>query len=147
MNTPHFLTPEEAEIAFYQAFESADLDIMMRIWSPDDGIACVHPMGKMLRGQTPVREGWRQIFRSGERMHFEVVQEQRNQDQGIAVHVVTENIYLHGEVRARPPVVATNIYKLTELGWRMIVHHASPSVLNTLDRELAREPSSRLRVH
>jgi hypothetical protein len=45
----------------------------------------------------------------------------------VAVHSVHENITVTGEQRARPPMVATNVYLRTPAGWRMIVHHASPA--------------------
>ena len=34
MTAPVFATPEEAEAAFYRAFENTDLDAMMAVWSP-----------------------------------------------------------------------------------------------------------------
>jgi len=43
------------------------------------------------------------------------------------VHSVHEVITVAGELRARAPVVATNVYLRTATGWRMIAHHASPA--------------------
>ena len=38
-----FASPEQAEAAFYSAFEKADLDAMMSVWAEDEDIVCMHP--------------------------------------------------------------------------------------------------------
>jgi ketosteroid isomerase-like protein len=43
------------------------------------------------------------------------------------VHSVHENFTLEGDARSQVPMVATNVYLRTAVGWRMIVHHASPA--------------------
>jgi len=43
------------------------------------------------------------------------------------VHSVHEFIAARGEARPQAPVVATNVYTRSGNGWKMIVHHASPS--------------------
>jgi hypothetical protein len=43
-----------------------------------------------------------------------------------AVHSVIEQIGVVGEKHLSAPVAATNIYVRGALGWRMIMHHASP---------------------
>ncbi len=60
-----FTTPQDAEAAFYEAFEKGDLDAMMGVWADDDDILCVHPAGPRLSGVEQVREAWRQIFSGG----------------------------------------------------------------------------------
>lgn len=125
-----YSTPDEAEQAFYQAFENGDLSAMMQVWADDDTIACAHPMGKLLQGRTAVRESWRQLFSGDQRMHFRVQHQQIRQSESIAVHSVLETIYLHGDNRPRPPIIATNVYVRTEQGWRIVLHHASPSVID-----------------
>jgi hypothetical protein len=46
----------------------------------------------------------------------------------LAVHCVFENIAHGPELGQRSQVLATNVYKSTERGWRILLHHASPSV-------------------
>lgn len=125
-----YSTPDEAEQAFYQAFESADLQAMMQVWADDDTIACAHPMGKLLQGRTTVRESWRQLFSGDQRMHFQVQQQQTRQSESLAIHSVLETIFLHGDNQPRPPLIATNVFVHTEQGWRIVLHHASPSVID-----------------
>ena len=45
----------------------------------------------------------------------------------MAVHCVYEQITVAGQGAARNPMLATNIYLRTDLGWRMIAHHAAPA--------------------
>ena len=101
-------------------------------------------MGVINQGVASVRESWRQIFSSSEHMHFEIQDEQRDADVSLSVHIVTENIYLHGDPQPRPPIIATNIYKLTELGWKMILHHASPSVIRPYETDANSLPNKHL---
>jgi len=53
----------------------------------------------------------------------------RTQDALLSIHLLHEFISVPGESGERPPAVATNIYQLTQGGWRMILHHASPIAL------------------
>jgi uncharacterized protein (TIGR02246 family) len=122
-----FPTAQDAENAFYEALERADLDAMMAVWSEDEEIVCVHPAGQRLAGQEQVREAWRQMFAGGPNMRVQITQQVVVSGMMAAVHSVHENITVTGEARARPPMVATNVYLRTPAGWRMVVHHASPA--------------------
>ena len=130
-----YSTSDEAEQAFYQAFESADLVAMMRVWADDDTIACAHPMGKLLQGRATVRESWRQLFSGDQRMRFRIQHQQIRQSQTLAIHSVLETIFLRGDSRPRPPIVATNVFIHTDQGWRIVLHHASPSVIDNTRSE------------
>ena len=122
-----FPAAQDAENAFYEALERSDLEAMMQVWSEDEEIVCVHPAGQRLAGQEQVREAWRQMFAGGAGLRVHVTHRVAVSGMMVAVHSVHENITVPGEKRARPPVVATNVYLRTAAGWRMIVHHASPA--------------------
>jgi len=121
-----FTSAQEAEQAFYEAFQRADLDAMMAVWAEEEEVYCIHPGGPRLAGIEQIRESWRQIFSSGAGMRIQVRDAQVSRAALLAVHSVYEVITLSGERRARNAVVATNIYLNTPSGWRMIAHHASP---------------------
>ena len=127
MSTHIFPTAQDAENAFYEALERNDLALMMAVWAEDEDIVCVHPTGPRLAGQEPVRDGWRKIFASGQRLRFQIAQQVKIAGVMIVVHSAHEIITVIGEQRPRPPVVATNVYLRTTSGWRMIVHHTSPA--------------------
>ncbi len=123
---PVFTSPQEAEVAFYEALERGDLDAMMAVWSEDDEIVCVHPGGPRLAGYALVREGWRHIFEGGTRLKIQLLALSTVHGPFTAVHSVIEQISMAGQKRLAAPVVATNVYLRGALGWRMIVHHSSP---------------------
>ena len=127
MSARIFPTAQDAQNAFYEALERSDLEAMMAVWSEDEDIVCVHPAGQRLAGQAQVREAWRQMFAGGPGMRVRITQQVVIAGVMLEVHSVHENITVTGEKRARPPMVATNVYLRTAAGWRMIVHHASPA--------------------
>jgi len=127
MAAKFFPTAQDAENAFYEAMESADLEAMMSVWAEDEDIVCVHPGGPRLAGAEQVRSSWRAIFAGGPGMRIRAVQRVAIANAMLAVHSVHEMITVPGESRPQPPVVATNVYLRTATGWRMIVHHASPA--------------------
>ncbi|HTQ76398.1 MAG TPA: nuclear transport factor 2 family protein [Burkholderiales bacterium] len=122
-----FPTAQDAESAFYEALERADLEAMMAVWSEDEEIVCIHPGGPRLAGQEQVREGWRQVLAGGPGLRVRVAQQVTVSGMMVAVHSVHEVITVAGEPRPRPAVVATNVYLRTAAGWRLVVHHASPA--------------------
>ncbi len=134
-----FATPDEAEDAFYTAFANANLEAMMAVWLESESVICVHPVGPKLTGYRIVRAGWADMFRGGNGLRFRLAEVSRTQDALLAIHVLQEYIRVPGESGERQPMVATNIYQLTQDGWRMILHHASPiAVQNRAEKPLGR---------
>jgi ketosteroid isomerase-like protein len=126
MQTTRFETPEEAEDAFYLAFGRGDLPSMMAVWAEDGNVVCVHPGGARVEGRAGVARAWRHIFDNSPGLEFTVTDTLRTREGSLAVHVVHEHIRRQHSAQTQPPVIATNIYRLTDKGWRMILHHASP---------------------
>lgn len=122
-----FSSPEAAEEAFYRAMQKGDIALMMAVWAEDDNISCVHPGGQRLDGRAAVRASFEQILGASPGMQFQLSDVSQYYDQKLAVHVLHEHIRLGKDGRVQPPVVATNIYRLTDNGWRMVMHHASPT--------------------
>ena len=125
MSVKIFPTAQDAENAFYEALERADLEAMMAVWAEDEEIVCVHPAGPRLVGHVQVRESWRRIFSGGGGVRIHVTQRVATQAMMVAVHNVQENAPAQSAKREAAAVVATNVYLRTAAGWRMIVHHAS----------------------
>jgi ketosteroid isomerase-like protein len=122
-----FSSPMEAEAAFYRAFEEADLESMMAVWADDEDIVCIHPSGPRLCGPEAIRDSWRQLFRNGPSLRFDLAGRQVVNGATLAVSSLTENIRAIGETGPRHSVTTTNVYLLTTRGWRMLAHHASPA--------------------
>lgn len=126
MSKAFFGTPQDAEAAFYEAIQRADIEAMMQVWSDDEEIVCVHPGGPRLAGYATVRDAWRRIFEATPRLRIEVTTLSFAANPFTAVHSVVEFVSLDDDPAQRTPVVATNIYVRGAMGWRLIVHHASP---------------------
>ena len=127
MTSKLFPTPQDCEAAFYEALEKADLELMMSVWSEDEEVVCIHPGGARLAGHAAIREAWRQMFAGGPRLTVHVGQVQALQSMMMVTHSVHEFIAARGESRPAAPVVATNVYMRSGNGWKMVMHHASPS--------------------
>jgi len=117
---------EEANAAFYRAFEALDLDEMDAVWAHDEHVRCVHPGWPLLCGWDTVRESWRRIFENTQEMRFTL--------SNVAVHVggdlawvtCTENILSElGERVSVTAILATNLFERAPTGWRLVHHHAS----------------------
>lgn len=117
---------QDAEAAFYAAFERADADAMMAVWAQDDAVFCVHPGGSRVSGVAAVGAAWRSIFSQGAALRFELADLQTFTLPTVAVHTLCERISVRGQGGAPHLVMATNIYMLTAGGWRIFGHHASP---------------------
>src|SRR5687768_8863095 len=120
-----FPTPDDAETAFYEAFERADLPAMMAVWAESDSIVCVHPRGPRLVGFEAVRDSWIQIFSGSTRMRVRAAEMRKYDGNNVSVHTLVEQISAPGQPAVQA-VCATNVYELTDGGWRMVVHHATP---------------------
>jgi len=146
-STPYFSDPDEAESAFYAAFEAADTDTMMSLWADDDTITCIHPGGSRLVGRADILESWRQIFANPMRLRFRVSQRHALSDEGVAVHSVQEEIEIEGRSGVAAVVAATNVFVLTDGGWRLWMHHASNTLTPEAESAPQDDPGTRPTLH
>ena len=126
--TPTILTsPQDAAIAFYQAFEAKDIETMMATWAEDEDIVCVHPGGPRLVGYDAVRSGWEQLFAGGTKLTFRLAEIVVIETVGLALQSAVEHVTVDDEREPRGAAIATNVFLRTPSGWRMVMHHASPA--------------------
>ncbi|MCG6887155.1 MAG: nuclear transport factor 2 family protein [Proteobacteria bacterium] len=131
MPDSEFETPQQAEEAFYRAFELRDLDAMMQVWSDADYIECIHPMQDRLQGHSAIRASWAEILKRAPEVTF------RNSDPNItcqgklSIHVIYEILQLGDKGLEESRMITTNIYEKTSRGWKIIMHHASPAPKQT----------------
>ncbi len=123
-----FPTPDEAENAFYEAFERCDLAGMMAVWAEDEDVVCVHPQGPRLVGLDAVRESWARIFAGAAAVRVRRDAVQKMDGPVLALRSLIEVIGPATGSGATGSVHATNVYELQENGWRMVLHHASPVI-------------------
>lgn len=122
-----FSTADEVEIAFYEALEQGDLEAVMAVWATDEEIVCIHPGGQRLDGFDAVRDSWRQILAQGQRLSIRLSDVQRFEGMMYALHVLCEWVADPARPQQATPVLCTNAFLLTDRGWRMVLHHASPA--------------------
>ena len=136
-----FSSPQDAEAAFYDALQRADLDAMMQVWSDDEEVSCIHPGGARISGYERVRENWSQIFKSGQRLQLQLSDQVVVSGMMLSLHSLHENILVLGGQGAgsRSIVVTTNVYLRSAGGWRMVLHHASPAPAPAVRREIPAE--------
>jgi ketosteroid isomerase-like protein len=120
-----FATPEEAELAFYDALERADLTRLMQVWSDDEEIICVHPGGLRMVGLHAVKESWQEILTQGA-LHIRPAKLVTTQSMMSTVHSLIEQITVRSQAGTEVAhCYATNVYHKGPTGWRMVMHHAS----------------------
>ena len=121
-------TPKAAEKTFYESFEAGDLPTMTQVWVDTSDICFIHPLGKALCGPAAVRKvregtspsasGYTSSWSRCSAKHGRPGHKRPARTQQV-----------EGNPRPRPPMIATNVYRLTPHGLRMVLHHASPAVV------------------
>lgn len=134
-------SPDDIEQQFYEALQQGDIERLMAVWSDDDDIACVHPGGPRIVGQTAIRASFDAMFSQGA-VDAQPESVRRVQTHACAVHSVLERVRILTQEGARDAwVVATNVYVKGAQGWRMVAHHASPGTPQEA-QEVADSPST-----
>jgi ketosteroid isomerase-like protein len=120
---------DDCEQQFYEAMQQGDVERLMALWADDDEIACVHPGGQRLVGPEAIRASFTALFRNGG-VHAQVDRVRKLLIAETAVHHVTERVQAQTSEGPRfALVIVTNVYVSGALGWRMVVHHASPNMM------------------
>jgi len=125
--TPSIYTsPQDAALAFYQAFEAKDIDAMMAAWADDEEIVSIHPGGARHVGYDAVRGAFEALFAGDGKLSFRLEEVVMTETVGLAVQSAIEHIAL-SDGNPRGAAIATNVFMRTPSGWRMVLHHASPA--------------------
>jgi ketosteroid isomerase-like protein len=118
----------EANDTFYRALESHDLDTMEALWLHERWVRCVHPGRDALVGWPAVRRSFEEILARTRWFHVTPTSIDVLVFGEIGVIACVENITTEDEDELGMTVAqATNIFRLTGGGWRMMHHHASPA--------------------
>jgi ketosteroid isomerase-like protein len=122
---------EAVNTAFYEAFESADLDTMQDLWLDDAETLCVHPGALPVRGTPAINRSWALVMANTPYIQFFLTDLEVSVRGDVASVTCTENV-LTGDERdgtdsfGGGKAVATNVFVRTTEGWRVWVHHSSP---------------------
>src|SRR5690606_31621136 len=123
------------------------LDLMAAIWL-DGGVSCVHPGWPVLRGRADVLRSYALIMANTEYIQFFLTDVEVSVEGDTALVTCTENILSGGPAEedgsAGPLVgglvVATNVFRRTDSGWRLWAHHGSPVIAGADEEDDEGEP-------
>ena len=117
----------EANLNFYFALESLDLELMENVWLMDTTACCIHPNGERLSGWDTIRANWERLFQSTTFMRVDIAEVSVEVHGNVAWVTCLENITTSaGDQMHRARAYATNIFTFEEdSGWMLVVHHAS----------------------
>jgi ketosteroid isomerase-like protein len=128
-----------AHRAFYDAVESADVDLMETLWAKSEHTTCVHPGSAPIRGTAAVLRTWTMVMANVGYIQFfltdiDVMTFPVGSDEPhTAIINCTENI-LSGEGLASAEsfdggkAIATSILVRDGQSWKIWMRHASPVV-------------------
>ena len=122
---------EEANAAFYAAFETGDLDAMAELWLDDPEVVCIHPGATPVRGSSAVTRSWALVMANTSYIQFFLTDVEVSLRGDVGTVTCTENV-LTGDDRHGPDVFggakaqATNVFVRAAEGWRLWVRHAAP---------------------
>jgi ketosteroid isomerase-like protein len=126
---------EAANAELYAAFEAGDIDRMSAVWADSDDIVCIHPGGPILRGRGLVLRSWSVIMANTAYIQFFLTDVEIGIIGDAAVVTCAENILTAtpddadaGSFMHPGRVVATNVFRRTREGWRLLLHHGSPVI-------------------
>jgi hypothetical protein len=121
-----FKTPLETHRAFYQALETGDLALMKQAWGQGENLVCIHPLWPALIGHKSIFSAWAQMFHPDNKIQVIATLVSEQTLQHSCTHLVEESLG-HINEPMQSKVLATNGYQLTDQGWVMVLHHASPT--------------------
>jgi ketosteroid isomerase-like protein len=120
-----------ANAAFYHALEARDIDLMDRLWLHEGWVRCVHPGWDAVSGWAAVRASFKEIFAAPRWFRVTATSIDVLVFGDIGVIACVENITTHNDGDlGMTAAQATNIFRLTAGGWRMMHHHASPAPMH-----------------
>ncbi len=108
---------------FYQALESADIDLMTAVWAHSPESSCAHPGRSPLIGWEAIEASWRAIFGAGGNPQVIITEERVIRRDAVGWVTVAENMISDGHTGA---AVAINVFHHDGRQWRMLAHHAAP---------------------
>ncbi len=122
-----FATPQDAEDAYYDALETADIQAMAAVWVESEDAFCLLPMAPLAIGGQ-IKRLWQTLFASGRGFDLQVKHCLWIEQGELAIHLV-EECPQTATGDPLPPIYATHIFRHEPDGWRLLVHQNSPGPL------------------
>ncbi|WP_426573276.1 nuclear transport factor 2 family protein [Aquihabitans sp. McL0605] len=113
---------EDANAAFYAAFEDRDLDAMSEVWLHEDHVACTHPGWASLRGWPAVAASWFALFQGDHPMQFILTNVAATVRGDTGWVSLDENLIAGPQAQT---VAAVNLFERVDGRWRLVLHLGS----------------------
>lgn len=125
-------TPDETEAAYFDALLHADLEQLMACWSDEDDIVCVLPGSHRLIGHAQIRAAFEALMANGS-IRVNVESLHKTETASSTIHSALVHITMGAVDRPEDMwLFVTSVYVKTAQGWRMVAHHASPGLEESL---------------
>ena len=108
-----------ANEAFYDAFDTADLEAMRAIWAVEHPVACLHPGTAPIFGREAVLQSWLGILRAPQRPAIQCAEAK-------AIAFDQSGMVICREVLSGGFLAATNVFVKERGIWRIVHHQAGP---------------------
>jgi ketosteroid isomerase-like protein len=125
MSNP-FATPQDAEDAYYDAIEEKDLQALMAVWEESEDVLCLLPMMTPQRGKAAISKSWEPLMQQDSGLDIQTKHLAWIETPELAIHLVEELVKGSAQADAQA-VYATNIFRKTGQGWRLLMHQNSPT--------------------
>lgn len=123
------VTAANAEL--YAAIESGDVERLTAMWDTADDVVCVHPGWPPVRGRSRVLRSWAVIMANTAYIQFFSTGVDVAVDGDVAIVTCEHGLLARSDERdtgfgETARVVASNVFRRRDGGWRLWSHHASP---------------------
>ena len=110
-----------ANLRFYEAFTTQDIDAMERLWARHAPVSCIHPGWHALSGRATVMESWRNIL-----SNLDAPRVMCHDDEALLFGAVA--VVLCEEELDNGHLAVTNVFVREDGEWRMVHHQAGPLI-------------------
>ncbi len=136
MTASDVIAVQDANTAFYEAFETLDIQKMDALWVQEDYIKCIHPGWEACQGWPDVRDSWVLIFNHTHEIKFTISLIDVIVKNDLAWAVCNESISTKdNEKWLEGHVLSTNIFERREGAWLLVHHHGSPVIATGKENE------------
>ena len=112
---------------FYDAFNKNDIELMIGVWLNDPISQCIHPGWDVLIGFENIMTSWQKIFAAAQDLEIKLSHVDVTASENLAWVTCQENLFsIVSSGLQLSKVHSTNLFKMMNGEWKMILHHASP---------------------
>jgi hypothetical protein len=108
-----------ANQAFYDAFAGRDVAAMDALWSRESPVACIHPGWNPLLDRDEIIAAWTAILRNPDAPDVQM-------ENAIALMLGDTAMVICHERVGGALLACTNLFRLEQGAWRLVLHQAGP---------------------